>query len=123
MNDKVILEKIYKKLAEASQNKDKKILEEILSDNYILIHMTGMHQTKQEYINSVLNGDLKYFNTIHESIKVNIIDKENAIIIGKSKVLASPFGMNKNWWNLQQEIKVKKENSNWKIVKSVASLY
>ena len=116
------LKELYKELCEASMNKDINKLNELLSDNYILVHMTGMKQTKKEYINSIINGELKYYDLIHEDIEVKI-NNDKATIIGKTKTLASPFGMTKSWWRLKQEITLTKENNKWKIIKSIASTY
>lgn len=122
MSDKDIIKKLYIDLCEASINKDLKKLNEILSDNYILVHMTGMNQSKNDYINSVKNGELKYYENIHESIDINI-KKDKAEVIGKTKTLASPFGMSKSWWRLKQNITLEKIDGKWLITKSIASTY
>ena len=122
MSDKDIIKKLYIDLCEASINKDLKKLNEILSDNYILVHMTGMNQSKNDYINSVKNGELKYYENIHESIDINI-KKDKAEVIGKTKTLASPFGMSKSWWRLKQKITLEKIDGKWLITKSIASTY
>ena len=122
MKEEEIIKKIYLDLCNAGINKDVKYLNDILSDDYILIHMTGLTQNKTNYINSVMNGELKYYDVEHESIKVKI-DGDTAYAIGKTKTLASPYGMIKSWWNLKQDITLKKINNKWIIVKSVASSY
>lgn len=122
MSDKDIIKKLYIDLCEASINKDLKKLNEILSDNYILVHMTGTNQSKNDYINSVKNGELKYYENIHESIDINI-KKDKAEVIGKTKTLASPFGMSKSWWRLKQNITLEKIDGKWLITKSIASTY
>ena len=122
MKDEDIIKKIYIELTQASINKDIEKLNELLSDKYILIHMTGMNQTKDDYINSVKNGSLKYYDTVHDSIIVSI-DGNKASIVGKSKVLASPFGMSKSWWRLKQNIILEKIDGKWLIIKSVATTY
>ena len=122
MNDKQIIEELYIKLCNASINKDFNTLNEILAEDYILVHMTGRIQTKQEYINSVKNGELKYYDSINESIDITI-NGDEAFLVGRTKTLASPFGFGKSWWNLKQDIKLKKLNNKWMITKSVASSY
>ena len=84
MEDKNIIKELYIKLCDASINKDVDTLNKILADDYVLIHMTGKRQSKQDYINSVLSGELNYYESIHESIEVNI-DRDRATIIGKTK--------------------------------------
>ena len=122
MSDEGIIKNIYIELTQASINKDIEKLNELLSDKYILVHMTGMNQTKEDYINSVMNGSLKYYDAIHDSVVVNI-DGNKASIVGKIKVLASPFGMSKSWWRLKQNITLGKIDCKWLIIKSVATTY
>ena len=122
MSDEGIIKNIYIELTQASINKDIEKLNELLSDKYILVHMTGMNQTKEDYINSVKNGSLKYYDAVHDSIIVSI-DGNKASIVGKSKVLASPFGMSKSWWRLKQNITLEKIDGKWFIIKSVATTY
>ncbi|MBQ3407575.1 MAG: nuclear transport factor 2 family protein [Clostridia bacterium] len=122
MNDIEIITELYKRLCDASINKDIEALQEILADDYILIHMTGMRQSKQDYISSVINGELKYYESIHESIEVSV-DGDKASVIGKTKTLASPFGTSKSWWRLRQDLKLEKRADKWVIVSSKASMY
>ena len=122
MNDKDIIKKMYIELCEASQNKDKNKLNELLARDYTLTHMTGMIQTKEQYINSVMSEELKYYDSIHESIEIKIKDN-SATIIDKTKILASPFGMPKSWWTLKQTITLKKVEGKWLITSSIASTY
>lgn len=122
MEDKEIIKELYIKITEASINKDIETLNKILANDYVLIHMTGKRQSKQDYINSVLMGELKYYKAIHESIDIKV-DNNKATMVGKSKILASPFGIEKSWWNLKQDIKLEKENDVWLIKESKASSY
>ena len=122
MSDNDLVKQLYIDLCDASINKDLDKLNEILADNYILVHMTGMNQTKEDYINSVKNGDLKYYESIHESIDVKIANNK-ASVIGKTKTLASPFGISKSWWRLRQDLDLEKINGKWMIIHSVASTY
>lgn len=122
MNDIKTIKKLYIDLCEASINKNLNKLNEILSDDYILVHMTGLTQTKQDYINSVKNEELKYYESIHENIDVTI-NNNKATLIGKTKTLASPFGIKKSWWHLKQEITLEKRKDKWIITHSIASTY
>ena len=122
MNDREIIKELYMKLCIASIKKDEDTLRKILASDYVLIHMTGRTQTKQEYINSVLSGKLKYYDVVHEDMAINIMDNK-AILTAKTKTLASPFGANKSWWNLRQDILMEKENGSWVIKQSKASSY
>ena len=120
--DELEIKQLYIDLCDASINQDIDKLNSILADNYVLVHMTGKRQSKEDYINSVINGELKYFESKHESIEVQI-DGDTAKVIGKTRTLASPFGMSKSWWRLRQDLELEKINNEWKIVQSVASTY
>lgn len=122
MTDEEIIRNLYIELCDASINKDLNKLDEILADDYILVHMTGMNQTKEDYINSVKNGELKYYESIHEDIEINIKNNK-AIVIGKTKTLASPFGIQKSWWRLRQDLELEKIEGKWVIKQSKASTY
>ena len=122
MSDKELVRKLYIDLCEASINKDLIKLGEILSDDYVLVHMTGMKQTKEDYLDSVKSGELSYFESKHESIDINV-NGDDATIIGKTKTLASPFGTSKSWWNLRQDLKAKKIDGKWILMYSKASSY
>jgi len=122
MKDEEIIKDLYIALSTASIEKDLKKLDDILADDYALIHMTGLNQTKQDYINSVKNSELEYYDAIHEDIKISI-NGDEAHVIGKTKTLASPFGMTKSWWKLKQDIVMKKVDGKWLIKSSKASTY
>lgn len=120
--EKKILKQLYINLCDASINKNMDLLDNILSDDYVLVHMTGMEQSKKEYMESVKTEELEYFESIHESIEVNI-DGDFATIIGKTKTLASPFHSSKSWWRLRQDLEAKKINKKWVLTHSKASTY
>ena len=122
MSDKELVRKLHIDLCEASINKDLIKLGEILSDDYVLVHMTGMKQTKEDYLDSVKSGELSYFESKHESIDVNV-NGDDATIIGKTTTLASPFGTSKSWWNVRQDLKAKKIDGKWILMYSKASSY
>lgn len=120
--EKKVLKQLYINLCDASINKNMDLLDNILSDDYVLVHMTGMEQSKKEYMESVKTEELEYFESIHESIEVNI-DGDYATIIGKTKTLASPFHSSKSWWRLRQDLEAKKINKKWVLTHSKASTY
>ncbi len=42
--------------------KDTLTLNHIHVDDFVLTHMTGMHQSKQEYIRAIAGGTLNYYS-------------------------------------------------------------
>ena len=42
------------------------------SDDFVLTHMTGMHQSKQEYIRAIASGTLNYYSVEHEQMEIKV---------------------------------------------------
>ena len=96
----------------------------VLADDYALIHMTGMRQSRRAYIAAVCDGTLNYYSTEHDSIDVRIApDGEHAAIRGRSRVNAAVFSGGRHRWRLQQDLKAEKRGGKWLLVESRASTY
>ena len=86
-------------------------------------HMTGMRQSREEYIGAILNGTLNYYSAEHENMPVEISSDGTAVLTGQSYVAAAVFGGGRSNWRLQQKCSFKKVDGTWKITRSVASTY
>ena len=122
MEDKELVKNAYKKMYEGMIAKDEKILDEVLDDSFVLVHMTGMRQAKDVFIKAVIDGTLNYFSAEHEYMPVEI-NGDTAQLTGQSYVSAAVFGGGRSNWHLQQKCSFKKVNGDWKITQSVASTY
>lgn len=124
MTDEEACAQLYRDLCDASMRKDAAGMAAVLADDYVLVHMTGMRQGKQAYIQAVRDGTLNYYSTEHDSIDVDVADDGNAATIrGRSRVNAAVFGGGRNTWCLQQRLKAEKRNGAWLLVESRASTY
>ena len=121
-NDEQIIRDAYIRMYEGMIKKDESILREVLDDSFVLVHMTGMRQSKQAFIKAVLNGTLNYFSAEHENMPVEI-SGDTAVLTGQSYVAAAVFGGGRHNWHLQQKCSLKKTDGVWKIIRSVASTY
>ena len=122
MEDKTPIIEAYKKMYSAMIAKDADLLNEVLDDDFVLVHMTGMRQSKQAFIRAVLNGTLNYYSAVHENMPVEMTGS-TAVIIGQSYVSAAVFGGGRSSWRLQQKCSLKKVGCEWKITESIASTY
>ncbi len=122
MEDKEMIVNAYKKMYEGMIKKDEKILDEVLDDSFVLVHMTGMRQSKDAFIKAVMNGTLNYFSAEHEHMPIEI-SGDTAVLTGQSYVAAAVFGGGRSNWHLQQKCSLKKVSGDWKITGSVASTY
>lgn len=122
MDEKEFIRSAYKKMYDGMIAKDEVILRAVLDDSFVLVHMTGMRQPKEEFIKAVLNGTLNYYSAEHENLPVEM-NGDTAVLIGQSVVGAAVFGGGRSNWHLQQKCSMKKVNGKWKITRSVASTY
>ena len=72
MSDEETCARLYRDLCDASIAKYADGIAAVLADDYALVHMTGMCQSKRAYIAAVLDGTLDYYSTEHDSVNVAI---------------------------------------------------
>lgn len=124
MTDEEICAQLYRDLCDASMRKDADGIASVLAEDYVLVHMTGMRQSKEDYIDAVCDGTLNYYSTEHDSIDVDIKpDGMHATVRGRSRVNAAVFGGGRHTWRLQQDLKAEKIEGVWLITESRASTY
>ena len=122
MNDTEQIKSAYTAMYDAMIAKDETGLTAVLDDSFVLVHMTGMKQSKPAFIRAVLDGTLNYFSAKHEHMEVTV-DGETATLVGQSYVAAAVFGGGRHSWRLQQTLTLHKKGDDWTITKSVASTY
>jgi ketosteroid isomerase-like protein len=97
VNDKEKIIKLYHDMYAAMVAKDEEELRRVHDDSFVLIHMTGMNQSKEEYIRAIMNGTLNYYSEQTDHIDVDI-EGDQAIMIGNSRVSAAVFGGRRHTW-------------------------
>ena len=122
MNDREQIIRLYKEMYAAMVNKDRAELERVHDDSFVLVHMTGMRQRRQEYINAIMDGTLNYYSASHEDMQVEV-GGDSAVLTGKSKVTAAVFGGGKQTWRLQLRFQLVKKNGEWRLAVASASTY
>ena len=121
-NDERLIREAYTRMYDGMIAKDEQILKEVLDDSFVLVHMTGMRQSKDAFIKAVMDGTLNYYSAEHENMPVEI-SGDTAVLTGQSYVAAAVFGGGRSNWHLQQKCSMKKTDGIWKITRSVASIY
>ena len=97
-------------------------LRSIMSEDYYLLHMTGVKQSADVFLKGLLDGTFNYYSAKHDEINVHV-DGDKASMIGKSRVIAAVYGGGKNSWRLQGDFSLRKEDGQWKLTASRASTY
>jgi uncharacterized protein (TIGR02246 family) len=122
MNDRQQIIELYNHMYQAMVEKDTATLNSIHANEFVLIHMTGMRQSKHEYINAIADGTLNYYSAEHEQMDV-AIDGDRATLTGRSRVTAAVFGGGKHTWQLQLTFQLVKRDGQWSFTSSQASTY
>lgn len=122
MDDRKLLTECYNKMYQGIVQKNKTLLDKVLDDSFVLLHMTGMSQSKGQYIEAIVNGTLNYYSEQTDGIDITI-SNETARLIGKSSVSAAVFGGGKHTWRLQLTIKAIKRDGQWYFTGAKASTY
>ena len=122
MNDKERIENCYCQMYRGMVEKNQDVLLEVLDDSFVLVHMTGMRQSKTAFIRAVEDGTLNYYSADHQRISVEL-HGESAELVGQSAVSAAVFGGGRHTWRLQLKLKLIQKESRWRITEARASVY
>ena len=122
MTEQEKIENCYRQMYNGMIQKDSKLLSEVLDNSFVLIHMTGMRQSKEVFIRAVEDGTLNYYAADHQDMKTELY-RESAVLIGKSKVNAAVFGGGRHTWHLLILMKLILRGNEWLITEAVVSTY
>ena len=122
MNDREQLAKCYHTMYQGMIRKDTALLEGVLDDSFALIHMTGMRQSKRQYIAAIVNGTLNYYSEQTDAVDIAVTG-DTARLVGQSRVSAAVFGGGKHVWRLRLAIDAVKRDGDWYFTGAEASTY
>ena len=122
MYERQYLEQLYHQLYQGMMDKDEALLGRVLADDFVLYHMTGMQQSKEEFIAAILDGTLNYYAEMTQSIAITPLE-DHAEILGRSRVAAAVFGGKRNAWDLQLKCELRRGRTGWQFVSARASTF
>ena len=122
MNDKQQIARLYEDMLRYMITKDTVSLGALLSDDSVLVHMTGHRQSKGEYLREIASGVLNYYSAQTDSIDITV-DGDKARLVGRSRVNAAVYGGGRHTWPLQMDSKLERIGGQWKITWTKASTY
>ena len=96
-------------------DKDIKKLKETVSHDYTLTHMSERTQTKQEFIDEIMDGTLNYYKSTIDNPTMTVSD-EKAIFGADITLDAKVYGM-KGTWTLHSIQIMEKIDDEWRISK------
>ena len=121
-SEKTALGQAYNEMYRAMIAKDTAALGRMLSDDFVLVHMTGMRQAKYDYLRAIANGTLNYYSCDDTRLEISI-EGESARIIGCSRVSAAVFGGGRHTWSLRLDIALKRQGGRWLMTEIKAGTY
>ena len=122
MDDAEWIRKLYRKYWQYMIEKNADGLRSLMTDDYTLLHMTGVKQSAETFLKGLLDGTFNYYSADHDSIEVTVAG-DRASMIGRSRVLAAVYGGGKHCWRLRGDFTLRKEEGRWKLSSSRASTY
>ena len=122
MTDQEQITKLYHDMYRAMVEKNRAELERVHDESFVLLHMTGMRQSKQVYIDSIMNGTLHYYSEDTDRLDIQV-NGSKAVMTGRSRVNAAVFGGGKHTWRLQLRFDLVKRPDGWKLTSAQASTY
>jgi ketosteroid isomerase-like protein len=122
MEDTELIRSLYREYWRCMVKKDVNGLRSMMTDDYYLLHMTGVKQSAEAFLKGLLDRTFNYFAAEHDSIEVTVAG-DQASMIGKSRVLAAVYGGGKHSWRLRGDFSLRKEEGCWRFSSSRASTY
>jgi hypothetical protein len=102
---------IYQRIDNAMVNKDTETLDRILDENYVLVHMTGYRQSKQEWLDQIEHEEMRYFKTVPQKTEITI-EGNAAVLICDTKIDARIYGFRNNW-SMTLKMQFEKRGEKW----------
>ena len=122
MDERETIREMYRQYWRCMIAKDAEGLRSLMAEDYVLLHMTGVRQSREEFLRRLRDGTFNYYSAEHDSIEVTI-SGDTAAMVGKSRVLAAVYGGRKNSWRLRGDFTLRKEKVGWRFTGSRASTY
>ena len=122
MSEQEKVEDCYREMYRGMIDKDRAVLDEVLDDSFVLVHMTGMRQAKDAFIRAVEDGTLNYYSASHQRMNADIHGSQ-AELLGQSVVSAAVFGGGRHTWRLQLRLTLAQKGGVWSITEARASTY
>ena len=116
------LEEMYAEMYQCMISKDTRRLGAMMDDGFVLVHMTGVRQSKGEYLRSIDDGTLNYFSCDDTQI-TSEIKGDRALLVGKSHVNSAVYGGGRHTWKLRLDISLAKKNGRWLMTGIKASTF
>lgn len=111
-NEQMAVLNSYLQIMNAMITKDRDTLEEYVSEDIVITHMTGVTQTREEWIDEIMNGQLNYFHLTLSNIVITI-ENNQAFLTADSILDAAVYGGSRNSWSMHPRQTFTFNNNIW----------
>ncbi|WP_407890033.1 nuclear transport factor 2 family protein [Levilactobacillus sp. N40-8-2] len=102
-------------------SQDMPLLDRVISPEADFIHVTGEHQSKDDWLRQIKQGRMRYFDNQEDVLTVHVTGNQ-AHAIMKNKIEARIYGF-RNTWPLTAQIDLEKHAAQWQIIRSQVTMY
>ncbi|WP_251946955.1 nuclear transport factor 2 family protein [Levilactobacillus brevis] len=121
INEERAVAQVVHQQVQGMLTKNFELLNQVISSNAKLVHITGQVQSKAEWLEQIRLGRMHYFGS-HEVLFQATVTDNQAQVVMRNELDARIYGF-RNTWPLQSKIKLVKGQSGWQIIESQASMY
>lgn len=121
INEERAVAQVVHQQVQGMLTKNFELLNQVISSNAKLVHITGQVQSKAEWLEQIRLGRMHYFGS-HEVLFQATVTDNQAQVVMRNELDARIYGF-RNTWQLQSKIKLVKGQSGWQIIESQASMY
>ena len=114
--------RVLETMLDAMVRRDAAALREVMADDMVLVHMTGLRQSREEFIAEVLDGTLRYRSCRMVDAQVQVTGR-NATARVLTDTEAAVYGGGFRRWRLSMDSELRLEDGGWRMVRSVAGTY
>jgi hypothetical protein len=111
----------YRAMYRGLLERDTGLLDGLLDSEYTLTHMTGYRQSRQEWLQQVDSGEMRYHSARPVSTSVEITG-DTAVLVGNDVVDATIWG-GQGTWNLQLTTTYQHRDGAWLALRTVATTF
>jgi len=111
----------YRRMHAAMVQADTDTLRGLISQAFMLIHMTGYAQTGAEWLQHIESGKMRYFSSVEEALLLRGAGGKHWLC-GQNQVRANIWGA-RGTWRLQMEVEFRMHQGIWLMSKATASTY
>lgn len=120
-NELEAIKEVVRKENQAMIRNDQTTLKEVIASEAVMEHITGVKQSRDEWLNQINKGRMKYYSLEEKDLQVKF-EQNRAVVDVKTVLDARVYGF-RNKWRLEAVNYLNKVSGQWKIIASKASMY